>query len=57
MGGVARHDGDPDGEGLVHVLRVYLGYGGVEAPPCFVDQTATDLAFVFEGCGAGNVEA
>jgi len=38
-------------------LCVHLRYGGVEASPCFVDQTAADLAFVFEGGGVEDVEA
>ena len=56
MGEIARHNCDPDGQGLVQVLCVYLRYGGAETSPCFVDQTATDLAFIFEGSGVRDVE-
>jgi len=57
VGEIARYDRDPDGEGLMYVLGIYLRDGGIEASPCFVDQTAADFAFVFEGGGVGDVEA
>jgi hypothetical protein len=46
VGGLARHNGNTYGQGLMSILRANLRDGHVEALPRLVDQTPANLPFI-----------